>query len=51
MGEDNRFGHPHPETLATLSEMLSDDRILATYENGSVEFVSDGTRLTMSAER
>ncbi len=51
VGEDNRFGHPHPETLATLSEMLSEDRILATYEDGSVEFVSDGTRLSMSAER
>jgi competence protein ComEC len=51
VGEDNRFGHPHQETLDTLTEVLSEDRIFVTYVDGSVEFVSDGLMLKMKTER
>jgi competence protein ComEC len=50
-GEDNRFGHPHQETLDTLEKLLPQDRILVTSLDGSVEFVSDGPSLRMMTER
>ena len=51
VGEDNRFGHPHRETLDTLAEVLPEDRILITSIHGNVEFVSDGSRLKMRTEK
>ncbi|MFH1560264.1 MAG: hypothetical protein ABID84_02480 [Chloroflexota bacterium] len=50
-GEDNRFGHPHKETLDILAEVLSKDSIFITYKQRSVEFISDGSRLRMRTER
>ena len=51
VGADNSFGHPHPETLDTLRAALPDDRILTTALNGTVQFISDGSRLWVQAER
>ncbi|MFH1560265.1 MAG: DNA internalization-related competence protein ComEC/Rec2 [Chloroflexota bacterium] len=51
VGEDNRFGHPHQETLDTLAEVLSKDSIFITSMHGDVEFVSDGSRLRIEMER
>ena len=39
------------ETFDTLTQVLSEDRIFLTSVHGSVEFVSEGSRLTMKAER
>ena len=50
-GEDNRFGHPHQETLDTLGRFLPQERIRLTATDGNVEFVSDGSRLWMRTER
>lgn len=50
-GKDNRFGHPHQETLDTLRASLPDDRVLVTAIAGTVELTSDGSRLWMSQER
>ena len=50
-GEDNRFGHPHPETMETLLRHVTNDRLLVTKDRGTIEFVTDGRRLTMTTER
>ncbi|MBF8267136.1 MAG: comEC [Dehalococcoidia bacterium] len=51
LGEGNRFGHPHQETLDTLGKLLPPGRILITATEGSVEFTSDGSRLWVQTER
>ena len=51
VGADNRFGHPHAEVVEALTEALGDDRVFATYEDGSVEIVSDGSSLSVQTER
>ena len=50
-GAENRFGHPHPESLATLSERVSGDAVFVTKDHGTVEFVTDGRRLEVITER
>lgn len=42
-GKDNKFGHPHKETLDTLSKF--NIQIKNTAESGTVTFVSDGVSL------
>lgn len=39
-GADNRYGHPHKETIDTLNDLGVE--ILSTYEEGTIEFVSNG---------
>jgi len=39
-GEDNRYGHPHANVLSALADI--ETKTLATYEQGSIVFVSDG---------
>ncbi|MBI4282763.1 MAG: DNA internalization-related competence protein ComEC/Rec2 [Chloroflexi bacterium] len=51
VGEDNRFGHPHQETLDTLAQVVAEDHILMTSKHGDVEFIADGSRLRMRTER
>ena len=50
-GEDNRFGHPHLETLEALRGHVSEDLLLLTKDSGTVEFVTDGKRLEVKTER
>jgi competence protein ComEC len=50
-GEDNRFGHPHPETLEALSASVPEERLFVTSERGTVEFVTDGRTLQVRTER
>jgi competence protein ComEC len=40
LGRDNEFGHPHPETLALLSQM--NIPLLRTDRDGTIRLVSDG---------
>ncbi len=42
-GEDNRYGHPHQEVLDVLGE--SGAVVLGTYEEGKIEFISDGKQV------
>ena len=51
VGADNRFGHPHDETVHALESLLRKDRILLTKDRGDIEFVSDGRRLWVRTER
>lgn len=39
-GENNRYGHPHKETLDTLSDLGVD--VISTAECGTIEFISNG---------
>ncbi|MBI2935348.1 MAG: ComEC/Rec2 family competence protein [Chloroflexi bacterium] len=50
-GSDNQFGHPHPETMETLTKLLPQERILLTSKRGSIEFTTDGHRLWVKTQR
>ena len=51
VGENNRFGHPHPEALAALRRYVPEELLLLTRDRGTIEFVTDGVRLEMKTER
>ena len=51
LGESNRFGHPHPEVMAALRQRVPDDMVFLTRDRGTIEFITDGERLTMKTER
>lgn len=44
-GKDNRYGHPHQETLETLKHFGAD--IVSTAERGTIVFQSDGKKVWM----
>lgn len=44
-GAHNRFGHPTPEILERLKQMIGNHTIFITSENGTIEFITDGNRL------
>jgi competence protein ComEC len=46
-GAENTFGHPSPEVLARLAGR----RVFRTDQSGTVEIVSDGTRLWITTEK
>lgn len=48
-GRDNRYGHPHPAMLARAAAVGA--AVLRTDEYGTLEVVSDGTRMWWTAER
>ena len=50
-GEDNRFGHPHPETVDALLRYVDRELVFLTQERGSIEFVTDGRRLEVKTDR
>jgi competence protein ComEC len=47
VGADNKFGHPHPAVLARLAGI----EVLRTDQNGRIEVVSDGQRLSVVAQK
>ena len=49
-GTDNRYGHPHPETLATLVRRVPAKRILNTAEVGAIRVETDGRGLWVTTE-
>ncbi|MDE2716087.1 MAG: ComEC/Rec2 family competence protein, partial [Chloroflexota bacterium] len=51
VGADNRFGHPHAETLEVLGRYAPEARVMTTRDHGSIRFVTDGTTLTVETER
>lgn len=51
VGADNRFGHPHAETLDVLARYAPEARVLTTRDHGSIRFVTDGTTLSVETER
>ena len=51
VGADNRFGHPHAETLDVLARYAPEARVMTTRDRGSIRFVTDGTTLSVETER
>ena len=50
-GKDNRFGHPHPETLAALAPHAPPDRTFITADHGTIELITDGKTISAITER
>ncbi len=50
-GEMNRFGHPNRETLERLLAKMPPDKIFVTASRGNIEFITDGQRLWVAAEK
>ena len=50
-GEDNLFGHPHPETLEALAEWVPDNGVFLTKDHGAIELTTDGKRLLVKTEK
>lgn len=51
VGADNKFGHPHVETLETLRRYVRESSIFQTSEHGDIRFSTDGTTLHVKTER
>ena len=51
VGADNRFGHPHAETLEVLGRYAPEARVMTTRDHGAIRFVTDGTTLSVETER
>ena len=51
LGVDNRFDHPHPQTITALLGHVLEDRVFVTSQRGQIEFVTDGTRLRVKTGR
>lgn len=47
-GEDNKYGHPHSETLTRLENSGAD--IYRTDLNGNITFITDGTGIDVSTQ-
>ncbi len=51
VGADNAFGHPSPEVVERLGEMVGEDNLYLTSEQGTIELITDGKRLWVRTER
>jgi len=51
VGANNPFGHPSPQVVERLKERLGKDKVYLTSENGTIEFITDGERLWVKAEK
>ena len=51
VGADNRFGHPHAETLEVLERYAPEARVMTTSDHGAIRFVTDGTKLSVNTVR
>ena len=50
-GVANRFGHPSSEVLSKLTSQLGNDRIFITARQGTIEFITDGDKLSYKIEK
>jgi len=51
VGANNTFGHPSEEVVERLKKRLGEDSVYLTSENGTIEFITDGEKLWVKAER
>lgn len=51
VGADNPFGHPDQEVVDRLINRLGEEKVYRTDRDGTVEFITDGERLWVKAER
>ena len=49
-GESNRYGHPSEEVLARLVEVVGEEGVYRTDEDGIIEFISDGHNLWVNSQ-
>lgn len=47
-GENNPYGHPHPDVVARLQGSVGPGRIYNTAQSGDIRFTTDGARLWVS---
>jgi competence protein ComEC len=45
VGAENRFNHPHPDVLNRINAVVGRERLYLTSQDGTVEFLTDGTAL------
>jgi beta-lactamase superfamily II metal-dependent hydrolase len=45
------FGHPSPEVMERLINRLGEDNVYNTDEDGTIEFTTDGERLSATVEK
>jgi competence protein ComEC len=50
-GADNPFGHPSREVIGRLTDVVGEDGVYLTPEQGTIELTTDGERLWVRAER
>jgi competence protein ComEC len=50
VGADNRFGHPSPQVVKRLEELVGGEHVLRTDEDGTVEVVTDGERIWVKTD-
>ena len=50
VGAENPFGHPNPEVVDRLEDIVSREKLYLTSEQGTIEIVSDGKRLWVKTE-
>ncbi|MCH8744794.1 MAG: DNA internalization-related competence protein ComEC/Rec2 [Chloroflexi bacterium] len=50
-GSENRYGHPHPDVVARLEQAVGVEGIYRTWEQGTIELVSDGKNLWVETGR
>ena len=48
---DNPFGHPSPQVIDRLTQMLGQNRVFITSERGDIDLITDGRRLWIKTER
>jgi competence protein ComEC len=51
VGEDNEYGHPDTEVIERLIEMVGENNLYRTDRNGTLEFITDGSRLWLKINR
>ena len=51
VGADNPFGHPGAGVVARLIDRLGEDNVYRTDEDGTIEFITDGETLWVSANQ
>jgi competence protein ComEC len=49
VGEDNSFGHPSSEVMERLTARVGEDNVYRTDVNGTIEFITDGQGLWVTA--
>jgi len=51
VGADNDYGHPDKDTISRLASAVGDEHIYRTDRNGTIELITDGERLWLTADR
>ena len=50
-GADNQYGHPHPDVVSRLEDVVGRANVFSTATQGTIHFIADGQRLWVETER